>query len=270
MRPSTFQGGMQAVSSGGGGGGGRRRQALQLGDVLPCHLLQQPDSPGDPGDSTQEGGVDHNLPDKPSSDAPLAGATAAAPAPPAVAAQALAAPAALGSPAAATEPLPAYTSLARQQLQQRLKAAIAAGTGTAAAAAAAAAAAPATAQQPSSLLGPSAVQQQRQKSRAGQLQGCGSKAGTALLPRLESRRAAQQLSAATPLVHAQPPVVSARAPAAADEFQLLLPDRPCQASTAALSSVQPPPQHGVQRGPLALLLPPLTDQFTGVPRLAQI
>lgn len=253
----------------GGGGGGRRRQALQMGDVLPFHLLQQPDCPGDPEGSIQDGTADHNHPHKPSSDAQQAPAAEAAQLKPAVAAPAPAAPASPGSPAASAEPLFAYTSLARQQLQQRLKAAIAAGTGTAAAAAAAAAAAPATAQQPSSLLGPAAVQQQRQKSRAGQLQGCGGKAGSAVLSRLESRRATQQLSVTPPLVHA-PPVVLAGAPAAAGEFQQMLPDRACQAATAALSSVQPAPQHGVQRGPLALLLPPLTEQFTGVPQLAQI
>lgn len=260
-----------------GGGGVRRRQALHLGDVLPCELLGlELDSSRELDDSAIDPSVENKLSTEAASPAAPAGAGDATCGQPAAAgATAVAAP---DSPAPAAEPLPAYTSLARQQLQQRLKAAIAAGTG------------PAPGAQLGGLLSPAAaVQHHRRPSRAAVLHGGSRQAGTAALPQLDHTKAVQQRCAAPPPANIARPAVpplaqqTAQPPAAAHGFELPVQGRPRTAAcaqqlpclpaaqrdaagSAALPSMQAQQaQQGVQRGPLALLLPSLTEQFAGAP-----
>lgn len=206
------------------------------------------------------------------------------------------------------EPLPAYTSLARQQLQQRLKAAIAAGTRSASTAAAAHVAQPS--EQPSRA-GRKAAGRHPQQMRAP---------GLAHSPRLPLGPTCSCASAAV-LAQQQalaglgvPDTLPVPSPASLEDgFQLLLPgsagrigiagsDQKPQPASPVQSGVDPRQQHlpltpassaqphwlgghllrqrlymaapecpgqqqhaqrGVQRGLLALRMPPLTSQFAG-------
>ena len=262
---------------GGGGGGGRRQRkvALHAGAVLPTELLAQLAETGELLGS----GSDLHLAETAETE-PAAGEAdvLAQRTPVAVPEPALSVPppnaaaAAPGGPqsAASGEQLPAYTSLARQQLQQRLKAAIAAGTKASAAT--------------------GAAQLQHQRQPAGQQPAAEGPrvqspqpAWGASLPAAHGRPYPDSKSALPPL--ARPAGLQAAELDESSGCQLLLPSmsgtKPEQhhaadqrydgRSTAAAAphwlagqllqlsaGVQ---QQGMQRGPLTLRMPPLTGHF---------
>lgn len=212
---------------------------------------------------------------------------------------------------APAEPLPAYTSLARQQLQQRLKAAIAAGTRPAATGVAGAHAAQPSAQ--ASRAGRKAGSQHAQQTQAARLlHSPRLSPGPAGSGPSATQSGQQQVFAGLEVADTLP------VPSAAsleDGFQLLLPGStssggtagleqqaqpacPAQAGAEAKQQHLPTPeagsaqphwlgghllrqrlylaapqqpgrrqhtQQGVQRGLLALRMPPLTDQFASGP-----
>lgn len=308
------------------GGRGRRRAALLPGARLPTELLAQlawerPDAGDSPaadqnaGDGDAAAGGDPDLADAlriSSADGgpddgmageggpSPAGHSPAAAQPPAAAAQQQAAAA------------PAYTSLARQQLHARLKAAIAAGTGSPAAPAASTARSVSGRQMPA---------QQRQRQVQGGPAAAGSSsssdvpwsspllsgmASELLLPPLGAQPSLAVLAAVQPPAQPLLPVPAADLDESSG-FQLPLPGASSWSQQGAAS---PPPagpgpgsqpaaphwlaaellgqqlyhtlpagsppdaaclqprqqQQGVQRGLLALAMPPLTERFFGALR----
>lgn len=322
---------MPATLGGGGPAPPRARQrkaALHVGAVLPTEYLAQMaevDESEGGSDAGRLGSEGLGAADAPAAAAPAGPADCGATGTPEPAAAIVAAPPQPGVAAGTTaqaqaEPVPAYTSLARLQLQQRLKAAIAAGTRSAAGSAAEAALAggkqpPATASRqqrrgslrPGSRLPPVPVQPSGEPPRPSHalpalpvltsalsppgevpaalplpvlavppislddrsgyqlpLPGCSSNCSSAAEQR-------QQAGAVRPPASAPGPPSSRAAPhwlvaqlrqQQQHEYHSVGPSRRPpgwqQHGAAAL-----PPQAGVQRGLLTLLMPPLTERFTG-------